>query len=111
MLRNEGGNDNHWLEILLVGSPSNRDGVGASIQLVAGDLTRTEQRKGGMSYMSAHDPRVHFGLGSRTKVDSLEIQWPSGARTKLENLAADQVLTVQEGIGIVPRAFPLVKGK
>ena len=64
-----------------------------------------------MSYMSSHDPRVHFGLGSRTKVDSLEIRWPSGARTKLENLTADQILTVQEGIGIVPRALPLVKGK
>jgi hypothetical protein len=108
LLRNEIGSENHWLNVLLLGTESNRDGVGARLKLVSGNLVRVEQRKGGMSYMSSSDPRVHFGLGSRTKVDLLEIRWPSGARTELENLAADQIITVQEGAGVVPRAFPLV---
>ena len=108
LLRNDGGNRNHWLEIFLIGTRSNRDGVGASLKLMAGGLVRVEQRKGGMSYMSAHDPRVHFGLGSTTKVDTLEIRWPNGAVTKLENLAADQTVTVQEGTGVVPRMFPRI---
>ncbi len=108
MLRNEGGSGNHWLVVLLLGTPSNRDAVGASVKLVAGDLIRVEQRKGGMSYMSANDPRIHFGLGSRTKVDSLEIRWPSGTRTRLENLPADQIITIQEGVGLVPRNFPRI---
>lgn len=108
MLRNDVGNRNHWLQVLLVGTRSNRDGVGANLKLVAGEMVRVEQRKGGMSYMSAHDPRVHFGLGPVTKVDMLEIRWPSGTVTKLENLPADQTITVEEGTGIVPRPFPRV---
>jgi hypothetical protein len=108
LLRNDGGNRNHWLEVSLIGTRSNRDGVGASLKLMAGGLVRVEQRKGGMSYMSAHDPRVHFGLGSTTKVDMLEIRWPSGVVTKVENLAADQIITVQEGTGVVPRTFPRI---
>jgi hypothetical protein len=108
LLRNDGGNQNHWLEVFLIGTRSNRDGVGASLKLVAGDLVRYEQRKGGMSYMSAHDPRVHFGLGSHSSVDSLEIRWPSGTVTTLKNLAADQIVSVQEGTGLVPRTFPRV---
>ena len=111
LLRNDGGNRNHWLEILLIGTRSNRDGVGASLKLTAGDRVRYEQRKGGMSYMSAHDPRVHFGLGSTTKVDMLEIRWPSGTVTKLENLVADQIIAVQEGTGVVPRTFPGVAAR
>src|SRR5262249_45491331 len=71
--RNEGGNGGHGMEILLVGAKSNRDGVGARVKVTAGDRTWTDQRKGGMSYQSAQDPRLHFGLGSRTKVDALEV--------------------------------------
>jgi hypothetical protein len=55
----------------------------------------TEQRMGGMSYQSAQDPRLYFGLGSRTRVDVLEIRWPSGSVTRLTNVAADQILTIQ----------------
>src|SRR3954466_8231582 len=81
LLRNDGGNANHWLEILLIGTKSNRDGVGARVKLTAGDLVLYDQRKGGMSYQSAQDPRLHFGLGGRTKIDTLEIIWPSGMTT------------------------------
>src|SRR5262249_5042284 len=78
LLRNDTSNANHWLGILLIGTKSNRDGVGARAKLTAGDLVLHDQRKGGMSYQSAQDPRVHFGLGPRRKIDLLEIIWPSG---------------------------------
>jgi hypothetical protein len=111
LLRNDGGNENHWLEILLIGTKSNRDGVGARVKLRAGSLVSYDQRKGGMSYQSAQDPRLHFGLGTNRKVDAVEITWPSGTVTKLSEIAADQILAVQEGTGIVKRSFPLVPKK
>ena len=67
-----------------------------------------DQRKGGMSYQSAQDPRLHFGLGQWSSVDSLEIIWPSGSNTKLSNLKADQIVAIKEGVGIVERKFPQV---
>jgi len=109
LLRNDGGNDNNWLELFLIGTKSNRDAVGARVKVIAGDLTLYEQRKGGMSYQSAQDPRLHFGLGQRNNVDSVEITWPSGEITKLGHLKADRIVSVQEGKGIVERPFPLVK--
>ncbi len=109
LLRNDGGNANHWLEILLIGTRSNRDGVGAKVKLKAGDLVMYGERKGGMSYQSAQDPRLHFGLGQRTTIDNLEITWPSGTVSKLANVRANQIITVKEGTGIVPRAFPRLK--
>jgi len=110
LLRNDGGNSNHWLQIFLIGSKSNRDGVGSRVKVVAGDLVQYDQRKGGMSYQSAQDPRLHFGLGKRDTVNLVEIHWPSGTITKLENLPSDQVITVQEGLGLVPRPFPRIPG-
>jgi enediyne biosynthesis protein E4 len=101
----------HWLQIFLIGTKSNRDGVGARVKVTAGDLVEYDQRKGGMSYQSAQDPRLHFGLGNRTKVDLVEIRWPSGMVTRLENVAADQVIAVKEGVGIVPKEFPRVKAR
>lgn len=111
LLRNDGGNANHWLQILLIGTKSNRDGVGARIRVAAGDMVLHDQRKGGMSYQSAQDPRLHFGLGNHTRVDAVEIRWPSGMVTKLENVKADQIIAVKEGTGIVEKAFPQVKQK
>ena len=111
LLRNDGGNANHWLEVLLIGTRSNRDGVGARVKLTAGDWTLSAQRMGGMSYQSAQDPRLHFGLGARARVDTLEIWWPSGSVTRLGSIAADQILAVQEGAGIVKRPFPRVDGR
>ena len=106
LLRNDGGNTNHWIEILLIGTKSNRDGVGARVKLIAGDLVQYDQRKGGGSYQSAPDPRLHFGLGRQTKVDTLEIKWPSGMVTRLRELPANQIIAVEEGNGVVKRPFP-----
>jgi hypothetical protein len=111
LLRNDGGNANHWLEIFLIGTKSNRDGVGARVKITAGDLTLYDQRKGGMSYQSAQDPRLHFGLGNRTNIDTVEIVWPSGIVTKLANLKSDQIISVKEGTGIVERPFPRIAVK
>ena len=111
LLRNDGGNANNWLEIMLVGTKSNRDGVGAALKLVSEGFTQYGQRKGGMSYMSASDPRVHFGLGRRVSIDSLEIIWPSGKVDELTHVPINQIITVKEGVGIIPRLFPLIPSK
>ncbi len=111
LFRNEGGNANHWLEVMLVGVKSNRDGRGAALKLVSEGFTEYRQAKGGMSYMSAQDPRIHFGLGQRKAVDSLEITWPSGIVDKLAHVPINQIITVKEGVGIIPRNFPQVHWK
>jgi len=111
LLRNDGGNANHWLEVLLIGTKSNRDGVGASLKITAGDFVHVEQSKGGMSYMSASDPRILFGLGKHTKIDSLEITWPSGQIDRLKDLPSDKIIAIKEGVGIVPHPFPKVSSK
>ena len=111
LLRNDGGNANHWLEIFLIGTKSNRDAVGALIKVAAGNLVLYDQRKGGMSYQSAQDPRLHFGLGTHSSVDAIEIVWPSGSTTKLEKIKADQIITIKEGSGLVERPFPRVRAR
>ena len=111
LLRNDGGNANHWLQILLIGTRSNRDGVGARLKISAGGLTLYEQKKGGMSYQSAQDPRLHFGLGNLTKIDLIEIRWPSGSVTRLTGIACDQILAIKEGTGIVKYSFPRVPNR
>jgi hypothetical protein len=111
LLRNDCGNSNHWLQLFLVGTRSNRDAVGARVKVTAGDLVLYDERKGGMSYQSAQDPRLHFGLGPRSTIDQIEIKWPSGELTRLENLRADQILAIEEGKGLVQRCFPRVPSK
>jgi hypothetical protein len=108
LLRNDGGDANHWLTVQLAGTKSNRDGIGASLKLSSQGFVHVEQAKGGMSYMSASDPRIHFGLDKRTKIESLEITWPSGQVDRLTNLPIDQIITVKEGAGIIPRRFPKI---
>ena len=111
LLRNDGGNANHWLQIFLIGTRSNRDAVGARVKVTASDLVLYDERKGGMSYQSAQDPRLHFGLSQRRTVEEVEIKWPSGALTKLTNLKSDQILAIEEGKGLVTRLFPCVPAK
>lgn len=108
LLRNDGGNANHWLTVQLIGTKSNRDGIGASLKLTSAGMVQVEQAKGGMSYMSASDPRIHFGLGKRTKIESLEITWPSGKVERFTNVPIDQIIAVKEGAGIVSRPFPKI---
>ena len=111
LLRNYGGNQNNWLSILLIGTKSNRDAVGARVKVTAGDLTLYDQRKGGTSYQSARDPRLHFGLGSHDTIDAVEVKWPSGAATKIEKLKSDQIVAIKEGEGLIARPFPRIRAK
>ena len=108
LLRNDGGNASNWLTVKLVGTKSNRDGIGASLKLTSEGIVQVEQSKGGMSYMSASDPRIHFGLGKRTKITILEITWPSGQVDRLTNVPINQIITVKEAVGIIPRPFPKI---
>jgi enediyne biosynthesis protein E4 len=111
LLRNDGATSNHWAEFLLIGTRSNRDGIGASLKLTSEGFVHVEQSKGGMSYMSASDPRIHFGLGKHAKIESLEITWPSGQIDKLANVPIDRILAIKEGVGIIPRTFPKVPSR
>jgi peptidoglycan hydrolase-like protein with peptidoglycan-binding domain len=90
---------NHWLTLKLVGTKSNRDGFGARLEAVAGDLRQTVEAVSHSGYLSQCDPRPHFGLGQHTKVEKLTIYWPSGSVQTIENVKADQILTVTESSG------------
>ncbi len=96
LLRNDGGNRNHWLGIVLIGTTSNRDGIGAKVTVTAGGKRRTKQRLGGTSYCSASDPRLLFGLGASTLIDEVEVRWPSGQISTLKNVSANQYLAIKE---------------
>jgi hypothetical protein len=101
LLRNPGIKGRHWVSFELAGTRSNRLGIGARLQLVAGGVTQTEEVRSGGSYLSQHDLRVHFGLGTATQIESLEVRWPSGTTDVVKNLAADRFYAVLEGKGIV----------
>jgi hypothetical protein len=101
LLRNYIGRQNHWLGLRLIGKKANIDAVGAKVTYQSGDLRRSAYKGGGGSYASAHDPRLVLGLGSRTKVDWLEVTWPqpSGKVERFTNIPADQYITIVEGEG------------
>lgn len=105
LLRNEGGNRNNWLQVQLIGTRSNRDGVGARVTVSAGESRVYAERTGGGSYQSAHDPRLHFGLGGQERIDSVEIVWPSGQVDRIESVEPNRVLAVREGEGAVDSRF------
>lgn len=101
LLRNWAGRENHWLGVRLVGTKSNIDAVGAKITYQAGDLQRHKFKVGGGSYLSSHDPRMVLGLGKRTKIGWLEIEWPqpSGKKERIADLPIDRYITIVEGEG------------
>ena len=101
ILRNPGVPGRHWVSFELAGTKSNRLAIGARLKMVAGGMTQTEEIHSGGGYLSQSDLRVHFGLGAATKIDSLEMRWPSGAVEVVKDLVADQFYAVLEGKGIV----------
>ncbi len=96
LLRNDSTTENHWLTLRLVGTKSNRDGVGARVRLIHGKSMQIGEVTAGSGYLSSDDPRLHFGLGERTQVNRIEITWPSGITQVLKKVKADQILTVTE---------------
>jgi hypothetical protein len=103
VLRNDGGNSNNSLLIRTAGVKSNRDGIGARLALTVGGKVLHRHVKGGSSYLSQSDLRVHFGLGREERGQQLEIRWPSGVVDVLQNLEANQILTITEGRGVTSR--------
>lgn len=102
VLRNmlsESGSKSHWLQVRLQGVKTNRDGVGAHVKVVAGDTTQIDEVHGGRGYQSHWGTRLHFGLGSKDRVDRIEVRWIGGGVDVLENVRADQRLTVIESRG------------
>ena len=97
VLRNDGGNGGHWLSLRLVGHRSNRDGIAAEVRLTtASGALRQATVTTTSSYLSASDRRVHFGLGAETRARAIEVRWPSGTVQRLLDVAADQILTLDE---------------
>ena len=97
LLRNEGGNRNNWLLVELVAA-GHRDALGARVTVTAAGLSMLRERQSGASYLSSHDPRLHFGLG-RAERARVEIVWPGGHRQVLEEVPANRILRVQEDQG------------
>jgi hypothetical protein len=103
VLRNEGGSRNNSLLVRVVGTESNRSGVGARLRLTLGDRILARDVKAGSSYLGQNDLRVHFGLGNSASADRLEVTWPSGTVDVVEHLDANQIVTLVEGQGLVER--------
>ena len=99
LLRNDGGNRDNWISIEAEGVASSRDGIGARVRVVSGNLAQTREVRGSRSYLSQSDLRVHFGLGERTLVDSILISWPAGGNDLVTGVRANQFLLVREGSG------------
>lgn len=110
LLHNVSTDTGHWIGIKLVGAmrpedqnnppgpkaKSNREGIGARVEIFAGGKRQTAERAAGAGYLSQNDERLHFGLGAATTVDKLIVHWPSGTEQTLEKLSVDRVLTVEE---------------
>jgi enediyne biosynthesis protein E4 len=96
LVRNVSTNTGHWLAIKLVGTKSNRDGIGAKVELFAGAKHELQERVAGSGYLSQNDARLHFGLGNATTVDKISVKWPSGREQTLEQQPVDRVLTIEE---------------
>ncbi len=103
LLHNVSTDTGHWITIKLVGARtgktgtgSNRDGIGARVEVVAGGKRHTAERVASSGYLSQDDGRLHFGLGAATAIDKLIVHWPSGREQTLEKLAVDKVMTVEE---------------
>jgi len=103
LLLNLTRNANHRVLFNLIGTKSNRSAIGTRVTITAGSLTQFNEVRAGGSYLSQNDPRLHFGLGSESKMDKVEIRWPSGAVETLRDVPADFIYTLKEGQGIQQR--------
>jgi enediyne biosynthesis protein E4 len=110
LLRCDSVNQNNWITIKAVGVKSNRSGIGARLKCTTEDGNQIDEVRSGGSYYSQNDLRVHFGLGKRDRVKTIEIRWPSGQVDTLTDVAVNQFITVKEGAGVL-RAAPASKPK
>jgi hypothetical protein len=108
LLRNDGGHAQNSVLIQLVGRTSNLEGIGARVRITSGGRTQVREVKAGSSYLTHSDVRAHFGLGRSGRAERLEVRWPGGRTEVLQNVAANQIVTIREGDGIV-RQVPFVR--
>jgi hypothetical protein len=101
LYRLNGNKANHWVTLKLVGTSSNRNAIGARVHCVSGGVEQWQEVRGGGSYLSQNDFRVHFGLGAATRVDRLEVRWPNGNEQSWQNLDVDRFHTLTEENGRV----------
>jgi len=107
LLRNDGGNKHNWIKIKLVGTLCNRTAIGARARLTVGTHTQIDEVHSGGSVMSQSDLRLHFGVGEATRIDLLEVKWPTTWKVeKFTNLDVNQILTIKEGSGIISKMTP-----
>jgi enediyne biosynthesis protein E4 len=97
LFRNVSNNENHWILLNLVGTKSNRMGIGAQVRIASEDgNSQWNQVTTAVGYASSSDSRVHFGLGTNQSIREIMIRWPSGVRQRLQNVAVDRILTIEE---------------
>jgi hypothetical protein len=99
LFRNDSPRRNHWVGLQLAGTRSGKDAIGARVRLAAAGRVRTRARVGGGSYLTASDPRLLFGLGQETRVDTVEVRWPSGLVESFPVPPIDRYTTLREGAG------------
>ena len=97
VLRNDSENKGHWVQVRLIGVKTNRSGIGASVKVVAQDLTLVDEVHSGRGYQSHYGTRLHFGLGKRDRIDRIEVRWIGGGVDVFDDIAVDQRVTLTEG--------------
>jgi enediyne biosynthesis protein E4 len=96
LVHNVSTDTGHWIAVKLTGTKSNRDGIGARVEVFAGEKRWTEERVAGSGYLSQNDNRMHFGLGAATVIDKVIVHWPSGGEQTLEKQSVDRVINIEE---------------
>jgi hypothetical protein len=102
LLRNDVSGGNHWLKVRLIGAASNRSAIGSRVTARYGGKQQVQEVLAQSSFYSVNDPRLHFGLGAETSAD-LTIRWTNGGVERIPQVKANQMVTIREGKGIVPR--------
>ena len=96
LLRNDSENEHHWIQVRLQGIQDNRDGIGARIHIVAGDLALTDEVRSGRGYQSHFGTWPHFGLGQHTRIDRIEVRWPDGSAQVIEDVTTNRIVTIRQ---------------
>jgi hypothetical protein len=110
LLRNDGGNNNNWIKVKLIGTKCNRTAIGARVRVVTGKHSQMDEVHCGTSVMSQSDLRLHFGVGQAKRIDSLEVKWPTTQKVDtFTNLDPNQILIIKEGSGIIRKIIPSLK--
>src|SRR5207249_4138627 len=104
LLRNEGGNKNHWLQVKAIAAGQNRDGIGTKVTVTVHGMRQIGWMRSGTSYCSQNELVAFFGLGSTAQVDQVELRYPDGGEQVVNGVKADQRIVVQEGKGVVAQA-------